>query len=69
MLDPVTKMEIVTNLKRNIEENLSGSTATWITPKIIYLHSNIKDLSSVSVKFLNADTFPVEDADANSLRP
>ncbi|KAI1655328.1 acetyl-CoA synthetase-like protein [Daldinia decipiens] len=63
-LDSVQTLEIVANLKCNLQrEPESLSLVTWITPRTIFYNPNIAELSGVVKKFLDTGETPPEQSD------
>ncbi|KAI0105973.1 acetyl-CoA synthetase-like protein [Daldinia grandis] len=63
-LDSVQTLEIVANLKFNLQrEPESPSLVTWITPRTIFYNPNIAELSGVLKKFLDTGEIPPEQSD------
>lgn len=60
-LDSIQTLRIVTNLKRNIE-GLTSQSVAWISPRIIFRHPTLKELSELLAAFLNDGTVPAGDS-------
>ena len=56
-LDSIQTLEIISNLKRNIQAQVSKSAA-WISPRTIFYNPTINDLSRLVRAFLNEGTVP-----------
>ncbi|RYP65180.1 hypothetical protein DL770_009058 [Monosporascus sp. CRB-9-2] len=61
-LDSVQTLEIVSNLRRNLQDQTSSPTA-WVSPRTIYRNSTLLDLSRLLKGFLNEATVPEEDTE------
>ncbi|KAL1884099.1 putative NRPS-like protein biosynthetic cluster [Diaporthe australafricana] len=59
-LDSIQTLEITTNLKRNLERLTSRSVA-WISPRTIFRHPTLNDLSELLAAYLNDGITPAED--------
>lgn len=62
-LDSIQTLQITTNLKRNLE-GLTSNSVAWISPRTIFRHSRLADLSNVLAAFLNDGIAPSEDSNA-----
>lgn len=60
-LDSIQTLQIVTNLKRNLK-GLTSLSVTWISPRIIFRHPTLKDLSRLLAAYLNDGIVPAEDS-------
>lgn len=60
-LDSIQTLEITTNLKRNLK-GLTSHSITWISPRIIFRHPTLKDLSKLLAAYLNDGIIPAEDS-------
>ncbi|XXH01320.1 hypothetical protein Hte_007678 [Hypoxylon texense] len=60
-LDSLQTLEIVANLKRNLQ-GLTSNPVSWISPRIIFRNSTLADLSSLLAKFLNDGVVPSENS-------
>ncbi|RYO84557.1 hypothetical protein DL764_009308 [Monosporascus ibericus] len=61
-LDSVQTLEIVSNLRRNLQDQTSSPT-TWVSPRTLYRNSTILDLSRLLKGFLDEGAFPEEDSE------
>lgn len=60
-LDSIQTLEITANLRRNLE-GLTSHSVTWISPRIIFRHPTLKDLSRMLAAYLNDGIVPAEDS-------
>lgn len=60
-LDSIQTLGIINNLKRNLE-GFTSKSVTWISPRIIFRHPTLKDLSKLLVAYLNDGVIPAEDS-------
>ncbi|RYP62047.1 hypothetical protein DL769_007472 [Monosporascus sp. CRB-8-3] len=61
-LDSVQTLEIVSNLRRNLQDQTSSPTA-WVSPRTIYRNSTILDLSRLLKGFLDEGALPEEESE------
>ncbi|RYP10073.1 hypothetical protein DL765_008227 [Monosporascus sp. GIB2] len=61
-LDSVQTLEIVSNLRRNLQDQTSSPTA-WVSPRTIYQNSTILGLSRLLKGFLDDGTLPEEESE------
>ncbi|RYP71484.1 hypothetical protein DL771_004739 [Monosporascus sp. 5C6A] len=61
-LDSVQTLEIVSTLRRNLQDQTSSPTA-WVSPRTIYRNSTILDLSHLLKGFLDDGAFPEEESE------
>lgn len=61
-LDSIQTLRIVANLKRNLG-GLTSQSAAWISPRIIFRHPTLKELSELLAAFLNDGAVPAGDSD------
>lgn len=62
-LDSLQTLEIVANLKRNLQ-GLTSNPVSWISPRTIFRNSTLADLCSLLAKFLNDGVVPSENSQA-----
>lgn len=62
-LDSIQTLEITNNLKRNLE-GLTSHPVAWISPRIIFRHPTLKDLSTLLADYLNDGIVTEEDTKA-----
>lgn len=60
-LDSIQTVQISTNLKRNLK-GLTSQRLSWVSPRIIFRHPTLKDLSQLLAAFLNDGAIPEEDS-------
>lgn len=60
-LDSIQTLGIITNLRRNLQ-GLTSLSVAWISPRIIFRHPTLKDLSKLLAAFLNDGIIPAEDS-------
>lgn len=63
-LDSIQTLEITANLKRNLK-GLTQVSVSWITPRVIFRHSTLRELSKILTEFLNDGAKPAEDSEAS----
>ncbi|KAH7034609.1 uncharacterized protein B0I36DRAFT_381511 [Microdochium trichocladiopsis] len=66
-LDSIQTLEIVTSLKQNLK-NHTNQPLSWISPRTIFKHSNISELSQLIQAFLNDGIVPAQDSAASRVR-
>ncbi|RYP31564.1 hypothetical protein DL768_011169 [Monosporascus sp. mg162] len=66
-LDSVQTLEIVSNLRRNLQDQTSSPTA-WVSPRIIYRNPTILALSRLLKGFLDEGAFPEEESELAQAR-
>ncbi|RYP27611.1 hypothetical protein DL767_007616 [Monosporascus sp. MG133] len=66
-LDSVQTLEIVSNLRRNLQDQTSSPTA-WVSPRTVYRNSTILDLSRLLKGFLDEGVFPEEESELTQAR-
>lgn len=67
-LDSVQTLEIVANLRRNLQGKASKPT-TWISPRTIFYNSTLAELSGVLTAFLNDEILPEANYQRDGIRP
>lgn len=60
-LDSIQTLQITTNLKRNLQ-GLTSQSVAWVSPRVIFQHPTLKDLSQLLAAFLNDGAVPAEDS-------
>ncbi|KAI0482602.1 acetyl-CoA synthetase-like protein [Xylariaceae sp. FL0804] len=61
-LDSVQTIEIVANLKHNLQAQAS-KPAPWITPRVVFQNPTVDELAGLLVDFLNHGSVPSQDTD------
>ena len=61
-LDSVQTLEVVSNLKHNLQEQTAHAVG-WITPRVIFRHPTLDALSALLKAFLEDGTVPQQDTD------
>lgn len=60
-IDSIQTLQITTNLKRNLS-GLTSQSVAWVSPRVIFQHPTLKDLSQLLAAFLNDGAVPAEDS-------
>lgn len=60
-LDSIQTLQIAVNLRRNLE-GLTADSVAWVSPRTIFRHSTLADLSRILVGYLNDGVVPSEDS-------
>ncbi|KAI1307066.1 acetyl-CoA synthetase-like protein [Xylaria venustula] len=66
-LDSMQTQEIVSNLRRHLK-SVTKESVMWITPRTIFYHSSLIDLTRLLTTFLNEGVTPGEQTDATATR-